>query len=144
MNNRMLAVLAYAGTLPFIGGAVLAATGSVPVPGLGSGPEIAIAWALTIASFMAGVHWGQYLSSGDRIGIALPIASNGIAILGWLAFLSLPLQFALFVFAALFAILLVIDRRLLKAGYIDAAYWRTRLGVTAVVIAALLVTAIFA
>ncbi|MGP1352655.1 MAG: DUF3429 domain-containing protein [Parasphingopyxis sp.] len=144
MNSRMLAALAYAGTLPFIAGAVLAATGAAPVPGFGSGPQIATAWALTIASFMAGVHWGQYLSKGDEIGIGLPIASNGIAILGWLAFLSLQLPYALIAFAALFAILLATDRRLLKAGFIDTAYWRTRLGVSAIVIAALLVTALFA
>lgn len=144
MDSRTLNLLAYAGTLPFIGGAALAALSIEPGAGLGSGPEIAIAWALTIASFMAGAHWGQYLSKGADIGINLPIASNAIAIVGWLAFLSLPLSRALLVFAALFAILLVIDRRLLKAGFIEPAYWRTRLGVTLIVVAALLVTAAFA
>ncbi|WP_299329004.1 DUF3429 domain-containing protein [Parasphingopyxis sp.] len=144
MNNRMLAMLAYAGTLPFVGSAALTIFGIDTVPTLGSGPQIAAAWALTIASFIAGVHWGQYLSNGARAGIMLAIVSNAIAILGWLAFLALPLRFALLAFAALFAILLLIDRRLHEAGFIGPGYWRTRLGVTLVVVAALLVTAVFA
>ncbi|MGP1283873.1 MAG: DUF3429 domain-containing protein [Parasphingopyxis sp.] len=142
------ATLAYAGALPFVAGAALAAAGIEPASGLGSASLpaslIVAAWALTIASFMAGVHWGQYLESGERIGINLFLTSNAVAITGWLAFLLLPVSRALLVFAALFAILLLIDRRLRKDEHIAEGYWRTRAGVTAIVIVSLLVTAAFA
>ncbi|QLC25933.1 DUF3429 domain-containing protein [Parasphingopyxis algicola] len=138
------ATLAYAGALPFVAGAALAVTGVDPASGLGPAPLIVAAWALTIVSFMAGVHWGQYLAAGEEIGINLFLTSNAIAITGWLAFLLLPVSRALLVFAALFAILLLIDRRLRKADHIAPGYWRTRVGVTAIVIVSLLVTAAFA
>ncbi|MEM8697473.1 MAG: DUF3429 domain-containing protein [Pseudomonadota bacterium] len=140
-------ILAYAGTLPFIAGAALTVLGtdlSVLGPALEPVPVLASAWALTIVSFMAGVHWGQYLVDRERIGIDLFLTSNAIAIAGWLAFLLLPTSHALLAFTALFGILLLIDGRLHGGGHITAGYWRARLGVTAIVVAALLVTAVSA
>ena len=133
-------LLAYAGTLPFIAcAAVSIVRADLPV-GL-SPTVIAAAWALTICAFMAGVHWGQYLAGTPQPGINLLVTSNAIAIIGWLTFLLLPASPSLIVFAGLFAVLLAIDARLKKAGHIARTYWITRMGVTAIVVASLLVTA---
>ena len=91
---------------------------------------------------MAGVHWGQYLAGTSGPGINLLYISNAIAIAGWLAFLLLPESASLVVFAGLFAVLLAIDTRLEKAGQIERNYWITRIGVTAIVVASLLLTAV--
>lgn len=137
------ALLAYAGALPFIGGAILVVAG---VQSFGPLPPAAItaAWALTIASFMAGVHWGQYLANGERIGINLFLASNVIAIAGWVAFLTLPVRGSLVAFAALFAALLLIDARLHKDRQIEPDYWALRYRVSLIVIASLILTAAYA
>lgn len=133
-------LLAYAGTLPFLACAAASIIRpELPVPL--SPIAISAAWALTICAFMAGVHWGQFLAGTDRPGPTLLVTSNVIAITGWLAFLLLPGSASLVVFAGLFVVLLAIDAWLRKAGHIEQHYWVTRMGVTAIVGASLLVTA---
>lgn len=138
-----IAILAYVGAVPFVAGAALTAAEAGPSTPY---PPTAIVglWALVITSFMAGAHWGYYLADRGQIDINLFLTSTIVAIVGWLAFLLLSVPHALYAFAFLFAVLLLIDRRLYLGGHIDAAYWRIRLTVTMIVIAALAVTAISA
>jgi ATP/ADP translocase len=134
-------VLALSGTVPFLGCAVAPLAGFAVLPLVGDPVAAALAWSLAILSFMAGVHWGQYLAGGPTISINLFFTSVVVAIAGWLTFLLLAPQVALLIFALLFLVLLLVDRRLMKTKHIGPAYWKTRLWATLIVIGALLVTA---
>jgi hypothetical protein len=136
-------LLAYAGTVPFIACAAVSIV-QPDLPVALSPIVMSAAWALTICAFMAGVHWGQYLAGTRGPDINLLVTSNAIAIAGWLAYLLLPGSASLVVFAGLFTVLLAIDARLRKVGHIERNYWTTRMGVTAIVVASLLVTAAIA
>jgi len=136
--------LAYAGALPILFCALCLAAGISALPVLGDVESILSAYALVIASFMAGSHWGQHLEMDGAWSSRLPLLSNSLALLGWIGFLVLPFQALTLLFAALFVVLLLIDRRLFRQEIISAGYYRTRKGVTTVVVLALLAAGIFA
>lgn len=132
--------LALAGASPFFACAVCLNAGWQTLPALGSVASLNNAYGLVIASFMAGVHWGQHLSQRARWRARLALASNAIAIALWLAFsLFSPKHFVVALIAA-FALLLWIDQRLYRSNIIDRAYFRTRLLATVLVVLALLST----
>jgi len=123
--GRLALVLGYTGLLPFVAGAwvlwqnepgwrVLAGTAMV-------------AYAVAIASFLGGLHWGLAMRGAARAGTHL-VWGVVPALLAWLAAL-MPQAQALAALAGLLALCAVADRALLPAA--GAAGWlRLRLRLT--------------
>jgi Protein of unknown function (DUF3429) len=141
-SKALLKLLPFAGALPFIVAALALWFGIDTLPYLGSLQSSILAYGLAILSFMAGVHWGQYLS-GLNARANLLITSNFATVLSWLGYILLsPAQFACLLIV-LFLALLLIDRQLETSGHIQRDYMRTRTGVTLLVIVSLAVIAYF-
>ena len=141
-NNRLYAVLAYSGTLPFAACALLLAARVPAIAGSGSWAEIAAGYGLAIASFMAGVHWGTYLHQPPGGPLNLLLTSNAITIAVWIAFVFAPVAVSLTVTGFAFLLLLAVDYQLAGAGLITPAYLALRRTVTFVVVAMLSLTVI--
>jgi Protein of unknown function (DUF3429) len=60
-KTRIYSLLTYAGALPFVACALIPLFGVSSIKLIGSFDYIAAVYALTIVSFMAGVHWGTVL-----------------------------------------------------------------------------------
>lgn len=133
---NLVRVLPYAGALPFIAGALLLLTGVQDVPHLGPTRMIVLSYGLLIVSFMAGIHWGQYLS-GVRSGVNLLASSNAVALAAWFGFLLLPASWFCLLLVVLFAALYGLDR-MISAG---TDYVATRRNVTGIVCLSLVVAA---
>lgn len=99
-------------------------------------------YALVIANFLAGAHWGQHLHLQGKWSRKLAILSNSLAIVLWLAFLVLSFKFLFMALAATFVILLLIDLKLLQDELISHQYFHTRSSVTAIVILSLIISGI--
>jgi hypothetical protein len=98
--------------------------------------HMVLSYGLLIISFMAGVHWGQYLS-GLRPRLNLLVSSNAVALLTWFCYLKLQPFELLLVFAGIFAVIYLIDLQM----RLDGSYMQTRRNVTAIVCSCLLVIA---
>lgn len=136
-NTPLLRILPYAGALPFVACALLLLFGVKEIKGPGHTIGVALAYSLVIVSFMAGVHWGQFLS-GLRPGVNLLVSSNAVALIAWGSYLVLAPIYECLVFVALFAFLYWIDTQL----ELDALYMRTRRYVTLMVCTSLLLIAL--
>jgi Protein of unknown function (DUF3429) len=139
-QSNFLRILPYAGTLPFIYGAASRFSDSLSVPVYLvfylDVRHMVLSYGLLIISFMAGVHWGQYLS-GLRPRLNLLLSSNALAVSAWFFYLKLQPFELLLVFAGIFAVIYIIDLQL----KLDASYMETRRNVTAIVCGCLLVIA---
>ncbi|TBR41559.1 DUF3429 family protein [Marinomonas agarivorans] len=138
--RKLYVYLTYAGALPFIFCAVSLILNIKTWPWLGGVDNIMSLYALAIATFLAGSHWGQHLSIVGKWQDYLSLSSNFITVALWLAFLTLPFRVLLLVFIAAFLILLLIDLQLVRHNWIDKTYFRTRCVITAIVIMTLIVT----
>ena len=131
-NTPLLRTLPYAGTLPFVLGA--ASLFSTTLPTLIymvmfiDVQHLVLSFGLLIVAFMAGVHWGQSVS-GVQSRFNLLVSSNAVALIAWGCYLTLPPFYVCLVFAALFALLYVIDTQL----SLDPSYLQTRRVVTIIV-----------
>jgi ATP/ADP translocase len=144
MHNTSIALtrpLAFAGALPFVACALLLWAGHTSLPVLGSVSNIAASYGLLILAFMAGVQWGQRLS-GIQSQLNLFLISNAIALAGWFAYLMLSPKLFFASLAVLFAVVLMIDKRLAAEGHVSADYIRTRTVVSALVVLSLAVMAL--
>jgi Protein of unknown function (DUF3429) len=142
-ENALLASLPFAGAIPFAAGALLQAFGVASLPLLGSVEALVLTYGLAILSFMAGVHWGQFLS-GVRSQMNLLVFSNVLTVAAWLCHAMLPSAVFAIILAGLFGMLLLVDCKLAAEGVLTKDYLRTRASVTALVAASLAVTAWFA
>jgi hypothetical protein len=142
--NRLSIYLAYAGALPFLICAVLLVFNIPTIPFLGNIQQILSVYALVIAAFIAGSHWGLHLDVNDKWGIYLPKLSNLIAILLWIGFLVLPFKLLLLTFIITFLVLLGIDQKLLRHDLISTRYFHMRCLVTVIVISTLIISGIYA
>ena len=142
-KNALLANLPFAGAIPFVAGALLLVSGITDLPLLGSVQALVLTYGLAILSFMAGVHWGQYLS-GVRSQLNLLVSSNVLTVAAWLGYAIFPSVVFAIALAVLFGLLLVVDFKLAAEGALTPYYMRTRALVTALVAASLAVTAFFA
>ncbi len=133
--------LAFAGALPFVASALFLWSGELQFPGFGGVEKIASSYGLLILAFMAGSHWGQYLS-GSKSGVNLLLTSNAVALAGWFAYLLLSSRLFFAILAALFAALLMIDRKLKSEGFLDSEYMTTRSVVSAIVVMSLAIIAL--
>jgi len=140
IDSKQYAVLAYAGTLPFIACAILPWIGMPVVAGIGSCAYIAAAYGVAIVSFMAGIHWGTFLYQADSLPVNLLLTSNAITVAVWLAFILTPVAVSIAVIAAALVLLLAVDFRLARAGLLTADYLRTRRNVTLIVLTMLMLT----
>ena len=144
MQNTSAAItrpLAFAGALPFVACALLLWAGHSTVPVLGPVSNVAASYGLLILSFMAGVHWGQRLS-GVETSLNLFLTSNAVALAAWFSYLLLSPRLYFASLAVLFAVVLLIDRRLGAEGHISSDYLRTRTSVSALVVLSLAVIAL--
>jgi len=136
--------LTFAGAIPFIACALLLAIDSDTILVLGKTTEVLSIYGLVIASFMAGAHWGNHLSlaDNDRWAIKLPFLSNMIALVLWFGFLILSTVSFIWLLAASFASMWVIDYGLNQARIITQNYFKVRTYVTGIVIVSLIVAAL--
>jgi hypothetical protein len=144
MQNTSIALtrpLAFAGALPFVTCAVLLWAGHVSFPVLGAVSNIAASYGLLILAFMAGVQWGQRLS-GVETSLNLFLISNAVALAAWFAYLLLSPKLFFASLAVLFAVVLMIDKRLAAEGHLSPDYIRTRTAVSALVVMSLAVIAL--
>lgn len=136
--------LTFAGTLPFIGCAILITLGIDAIIGLGETVTVLAVYGLVIATFMAGAHWGNHLGLNpeDDWAFKLPLFSNVIALLLWLGFLSLSIVGFLWLLIVAFVLLLFIDDGLHKCNIITRSYFKIRQYVTLIVVLSLMASAI--
>lgn len=125
--------LGYAGLLPFVGATLVLLFSDTPA-WRGSAADTLLAYAALIASFLGAVHWGLAGCESGRLGRARLRWGVAPALLAW-TLLALPVVYALAGFAALFGLILWVDRYLLPVR--DAAYQALRLRLSGAVIALL-------
>ena len=142
--KKLYLYLTYAGALPFIICAVCLAFDITSLPLLGATKQILSVYALIIATFIAGNHWGQHLYMKNKWQYYLPISSNVIVVPLWFAFLVLPFKPLLVIFILAFLFLLVIDQRLFQHNLITRSYFQMRCFATAIVVSALVISRIVA
>lgn len=133
-KEQLARMLMYAGLLPFWGCVLVAL-----LP-LETGLDlrlILVSYGAVIVSFIAGIHWGIYLHQEAPVNLFLH--SNIAAVLAWVAVL-LPWPFGTPLLVACFIYLLAIDRRLFTCALIDPWFMAMRIRITALVVAALLVS----
>ena len=140
-STTLTRLLAFAGALPFVASALWLWSGHATVPVLGSVANIAASYGLLILAFMAGVQWGQKLS-GIATTLNLFLISNAIALAGWFAYLLLSPKLFFASLALLFAVVLMVDKRLAAEEHLTADYIRTRTAVSALVVLSLAVIAL--
>lgn len=131
--------LALAGTLPFIACALLALVGVESIPYLGAVHDVAASYGLAIVCFVAGTHWGLYLSGRATGTLNLFILSNVLFLVVWFAYIGASTNAAIAFQVLVFVALLVIDRRLAKDAVLSARYLRIRAIATLIAVVALLI-----
>ena len=140
MNNHFYTWLAYLGALPFVLCALLITNDHLHIYSLYNTFDVINSYALVITIFMSGIYWGISLAREEPGLRALLPVSNIITVLVWLTYLFLNSPYILLVYVVAFMFLVLIDFRLRKAGIITAYYFKLRCGVTAIVLASLLLT----
>jgi hypothetical protein len=135
-TSPFLRILPYAGALPFIGCAALQLIGITELPLLGDPRTVASSYGLAIVSFMAGVHWGQYLE-GRHANVNLLITSNAVTLAAWFGFLLLPSPTFSLLLVLLFGSIYLIDGRIHR----HSDYLTTRRNVSLIVSASLMIGA---
>jgi len=136
-SHKIIIFLMYAGCIPFIFCSFLLILGLKSIPYLGDTINILQVYTLVIASFMAGNHWGQYLSRKDDSLIYLPIFSNLIAVFTWITYIFISVQWFLISFILVLILLLLIDYKMAQKKFLSKIYFRARVIVTAIVSIAL-------
>ena len=127
-------ILTYAGTLPFIA----AALATILHFGAGHARLVIGPYGAVILAFLAGTEWGTYLNSSRRTRLNLLITSNLFALAAWVSLLVFDNRALFACEAVLFALLLLVDLHLRRAGQIAPWIFRLRLNATLIVEACLL------
>lgn len=143
LRRSIYTALSAAGLVPFLVAVLMAALGVESLGPFGSALDIATSYGLAIACFLAGVLWGIYLHEGPEPPLNLFVVSNAAVLAAWFPFVLATAAITIVCLVAVFALLLYVDRRLLKAGIIDASYFRVRFAATAIACASLLLVLVF-
>jgi len=132
---RTAHLLTYAGAIPFIGAAILAAAGPSQISGI---VETAVRlYSALIVSFLAGIYWQIGLTERSAPHHLL-VTSNLIVLVSW-GLLFLPAVGMIWAgYVILFLCLLGLDRVLNRAGLVQPWFYRLRVRITIAVVAALL------
>ena len=133
--------LTYAGSIPFLFGAVVLKTGVAGQNLSFDIQHLLSVYGLVIGAFMAGTLWGQQVNIHNVWQNYLFICSNVIALALWLAFLLLSFTNLMIAYVFAFVVLLLIDHQLSKSGISNSAYFKLRFRVTLIVILAIGVAA---
>ena len=134
-KETVATVLTYSGTLPFI----LAILGLFYNP-LGLGLDyhyLVLSYGAVITSFIAGIHWGSYLTKSSSLNLF--IHSNLIALAAWCAFLT-SVHNGTLILIGCFIYLLFLDRHLWHENLIEGWFFRVRLRASIIVILALAIS----
>ena len=134
-KETVATVLTYSGTLPFI----LATIGLFYNP-LGLALDyhnLVLSYGAVITSFIAGIHWGSYLTKSCSLNLF--IHSNLVALAAWCAFLT-SVHNGTLILIGCFIYLLFLDRHLLQANHIESWFFRVRLRASIIVILALTIS----
>lgn len=142
-DSRLYTQLALAGTLPFIACALLPLAGIEAIPPFGRLDTVAGSYGLAIVCFLAGTHWGIYLSGESSTSFNLFITSNAVFLLAWFAYIAASLASAIVVQVIALSLLLVIDYRLRQGDIVSARYFGIRSLATLIAILSLLVVLMF-
>jgi len=138
-NTKLYTALALAGTIPFVAGALLPLLGRDSLPYLGPLDQLVASYGLAIVCFLAGAHWGTYLSGRSTGSLNLFVISNAIFLAVWFAYVGTSVNMAIAIQIAAFLTLLFIDLRLSTSGVISATYFRVRKVATLIAIVSLLI-----
>lgn len=136
---KLYTALALAGTTPFIAGALLPLMGHDALPHLGPLDQLVASYGLAIVCFLAGAHWGTYLSGRSADSLNLFVISNAIFLAVWFAYVGAGVKTAIGTQIFAFLTLLFIDLRLQTAAVISTAYFRVRAVATLIAIVSLLI-----
>jgi hypothetical protein len=101
--------------------------------------QLVASYGLAIVCFLAGAHWGTYLSGRSAGSLNLFVISNVIFLAVWFAYVGAGVKTAIAMQIVAFLILLFIDLRLRTGDVISAKYLRARTGATIIAVASLLV-----
>lgn len=138
-DSKVYTALALAGTIPFIACAMLPLLGYDSLPRLGPLDELVASYGLAIVCFLAGSHWGSYLSGRSADSLNLFVISNVIFLATWFAYVGTGNRSALITQVFAFLTLLFIDLRLKESDVISAAYFRVRTTATLIAVVSLLI-----
>jgi hypothetical protein len=138
-DTKLYTTLALAGTIPFIASALLPVLGHYSLPYLGPLDQLVASYGLAIVCFLAGAHWGTYLSGRSAGSLNLFVISNVIFLAVWFAYVGAGVKTAIAIQIVAFLILLFIDLRLRTGDVISAKYLRVRTGATMIAVASLLI-----
>ena len=136
-DTRLYSLLAITGTLPFVACAVLPLTGVDTISPFGDLHQLASSYALAIVTFLAGAHWGNYLSADQAPPFNLFVSSNVVFLVAWFAFVAASLSWAIFTQVLALVFLLFVDHKLMTNGTISGHYFRIRSTATAIAIISL-------
>jgi len=138
-DTKLYTALALAGTIPFIASALAPVLGHYSLPYLGPLDQVVASYGLAIVCFLAGAHWGTYLSGRSADSPNLFVISNVIFLAVWFAYVGAGVKTAIAIQIVAFLILLFIDLRLRTGDVISAKYLRVRTAATMIAVASLLV-----
>ena len=138
-DTKLYTALALAGTIPFIAGALLPLLGHDSLPHLGPLDQLVASYGLAIICFLAGAHWGIYISGRSDDSLNLFVISNAIFLAAWFAYIGAGVRTAIGTQIFAFLALLLIDRRLRAGAVISATYFRVRTMATLIAILTLLI-----
>jgi Protein of unknown function (DUF3429) len=138
IQTRTARYLTFAGLIPFAAGLF----GQIGLPAVLPWQAWTIAYGAVIAAFIAGIHWAVFLFRSEHSPVNLLLTSNVLALAAWAALLlpsgPWPFRCLLLVFVAL----VLIDRRLHKAGVIPDWFYKLRLQASTAVSLCLLAMAV--
>ena len=138
-ETRTYTALALAGTVPFIACALLPLLDYDSIRYLGSLDKVVASYGLAIVCFLAGAHWGTYLSGRSADSLNLFITSNVIFLAVWFAYVGADMKWAIGTQVLAFLTLLFIDLRLKRSDVISNVYFRVRSVATLIATISLLV-----
>jgi len=138
-DTKLYTALALAGTIPFVAAALLPLLGYDSLPHLGPLDQVVASYGLAIVCFLAGAHWGIYLSGRTADSLNLFVISNAIFLAVWFTYIGAGVQTAIGVQIFAFLALLLIDLRLRTGDVISAAYLRVRTVATLIAVLSLFI-----
>jgi len=138
-DTKLYTALALAGTIPFVAAALLPLLGYDSLPHLGPLDQVVASYGLAIVCFLAGAHWGIYLSGRTADSLNLFVISNAIFLAVWFTYIGAGVQTAIGVQIFAFLALLLIDQRLRTGDVISATYLRVRTVATLIAVLSLFI-----
>ena len=104
------------------------------LPHLGPLDQLVASYGLAIVCFLAGAHWGTFLSGRSAGSLNLFVISNAIFLAVWFAYVGAGVQTAIGMQIVAFLALLLIDLRLRTGDVISATYLRVRTAATLIAV----------